>query len=237
MISIRNETEFKRLLDGLADDIIDAHVHYKLYKDLLKAIEDYPCVIRQSNTFWSMTLKAHLRMSSNMLSKAYDQENAALHLKNWLLTIKDNLDFFTEKNFRERKKDNPYVESLARDWRVPDIKELDDDIVSCSKGDPLVKILIFHRNNIHAHRGGKNTANATNISENFPLSFNDFEVLLKRAIELLNRYSVLFEACSYSTNAIGRDDYKYIFESVNTSVQNSDRLAEKLLRSYSDGQE
>jgi hypothetical protein len=236
MIPIQNEAEFKRLLDGLADDIIDANVHYKLYKDLLKAIDDYPTVVRQSNTFWSMTLKAHLATSINMLCKAFDQENKSLHLKSWLLTINDNLDFFTEKNFREREKDNPHLDSLTQDWHMPDIKELRNDIALCSNCDPLVNVLVIHRNNIHAHRSGKNTAHATNISENIPLSFTNFEVLLKRAVELLNRYSILFEACSYSTNAIGRDDYKYIFESVNINVKNTDRLTDDLLKRYSDGQ-
>lgn len=221
MIPLRDEAEFKRLLGGLANDIVDAHIHYRLYKDLQSAFIEFPLVLAQSNTFWGTTLESHKNTSLYMLTKAYDQENKALHLYSFLKTIKTNLTLFTEANFRERKKDNPYVDSLASGLRIPDLASLEKDISLCSNDDPLVKTLTVHRGNSIAHRNAKNTARCENISETHPLSLEDFETLLFRAIETLNKYSYLFEASTYSTKIIGADDYRYIFECVNSAVEQS----------------
>lgn len=221
MIPYQDESEFKRLLEGLASDVVDAHIHYKLYKDLHDAIEEFPNVVAQSNTFWTNTLKSHWNTSLNMLTRAYDQEPNALHLESFLKTIKSNTDLFSDDNFRERKKDNPYLESLANESRTPDLATVDADILLCSKNDPLVKTLIIYRGNAIAHRSAKNTAQGKIISDKYPMSWADFEVLLKRAIVILNKYSQLFEASSYSTGQIGADDFRYIFECVNEAIKQS----------------
>lgn len=221
MIPFRDENEFKRLLEGLANDIVDANIHYKLYKDLLSAIEEFPLVVAQSNTFWSTTLKSHLNLRLHMLTKAYDQNDRALHLLSFLETIKANLALFTEARFRDRKLDEPYVDSLASESRIPDLASLEKDISLCSTNDPLVKMLIIHRGDTIAHRNARHKARGTSISETHPLSWEGFEVLLARAIEVLNKYSRLFEAITYSTIPIGANDFRYIFECVNSEVEQS----------------
>lgn len=221
MIPFRDEAEFKRLLEGLANDIVDAHIHYRLYKDLKSALIEFPLVVAQSNTFWTTTLKSHLSTSLYMLTKAYDQQNKALHLYSFLQTIKTNSTLFTEANFRERKKNNPYLDSLASEIRIPDLASLEKDISLCSSDDPLVKTLTVHRGNSIAHRNAKNTASGISISETHPLSWEDFELLLARAIEVINKYSNLFEASTYSTKAIGANDFRYIFECVSSAVEQS----------------
>jgi hypothetical protein len=221
MIPFRDETEFKRLFEGLANDIVGAHIHNRLYKDLLSAIEEFTLVVAQSNTFWSITLKSHLSTSLYMLTKAYDQDDRALHLLSFLETIKANSALFTEAKFRERKKDNPYADNLASELRIPDFASLEKDIALCSKDDPLVKTLTVHRGNAIAHRNAKKTASGISISETYPLSWDDFELLLARAIEVINKYSILFEASSYSTKPVGAKDFRYIFECVNSAIEQS----------------
>lgn len=234
MIPFSDESEFKRLLEGLANDIVDAHVHYNLFKSLRNSLNDFPLVAAQSNTFWVTTLKSHLSTSLNMLTKAYDQNPNALHLFSFLQTIKTNLALFQEVNFRARKKDNPFVDSLASEPRVPDLSSLDQDISLCSDNDPLVKILVLHRGNALAHRNAKSTAKGKSISETHPLSWDDFETLLTRAIKVPNKYSQLFEASTYSTKPIGADDYQYIFECVNSAVEESRLKVERFLNSHND---
>lgn len=230
MILFGNENEFKRLLEGLSNDILDAHMHYNLYKDLNSSIKEFPLVVSQSNTFWSMTLKSHLNTSIHMLTKAYDQHSDALHLLSFLQTIKANPALFSEANFMERKKDNPYVESLAAESRVPELMDLEKDISLCSRENHLVNTLIIHRNSAIAHRNAINTAKAKNVSETHPLLWDDFETLLARAIKVLNKYSRLFEASIYSTRPVGADDFRYIFKRVNSAVEESRLRADNELR-------
>jgi hypothetical protein len=212
--TISDEVELERLLEGLAEDIIDAHVHYKMHNDLIKALNAAPVVARESNNFWHMTLSAHIRLSQAMMTRAYDQEHQSLHLKSWLMVIRDNPEMFSEANFRRRMKDNPFVDSLAAERRIPDPVQLEKDIALCSASDPLVNILICHRNNEGAHRSGKLTAKGEKINDMFPLTYVDFDILLARALDILHRYSTLFVATSYSTNVVGRKDFQSIFVAV-----------------------
>lgn len=212
---ISDDLELGRLLEGLAQDIVDAHIHYKMHNDLIEALKANPVALRESRTFWNTTISAHIRLSQATLTRAYDQEHQTLHLRNWLTLIGDNLEMFSEESFRKRMKDNPHVDSLAATYRIPDPEQLAADIALCSHTDPVVKILICHRNNEGSHRSGKLTAEGKRINDVFPLTYDDFETLLNRALEILHRYSILFAATSYSTNVLGRHDYKAIMQAMN----------------------
>lgn len=229
MKKITTDEEFSRLLIGLSNDIIDSHIHYKLYKDLIKANDLNYQVMAQSNTFWSITLKAHLATSINLLCKVYDTHRSALHLTRFLQTIQDNLNLCSEANFRKRKQGNPFINELLKEHSSPDIQVLKVDIHSCTKNDPLVKTLTILRGAIHAHRNAENTANAIDISNIHPQSFDDYEKLLERSLTILNRYSHLYEAATYSTKVIGHQDYKYIFNCIESKLKNDELAIENQL--------
>ena len=219
MISIKNSAEFERLLKGLSDDVLDAHIHYRLYQDIVEAISKHPLVAQQSNVFWTFTVQAHLNASVYALFRAYDQDTRSLNLRSWLSIIRANLNLFDETGFRERLKDNLYVASLARDSRKPDPAVLEEDIVACSSDDPLVKKLIIYRGSRIAHRNTKFLIVARDVSESQALTFKYLDPLLERARTILNRYSYLFAATVYSTKVVGHDDYEYIFKAVEEKVE------------------
>lgn len=232
MISIRNEDEFLRLLKALASDIINAHIHYKMYRDLLNAGNDYPNVIAQTNTFWSLTIDSHFTSSRHFLVRAYDQNKDALHLFSFLKTIEENLPLFDKTNFIARNRENPYVEDLANEDRIPNLKELSEDALLCSDTDPLVKTLTIHRGNLIAHRNAKNTARGRTLGETYSLTFGDYEELLNRAIMILNKYSRLFDASTYSSKIIGSDDFHYIFKCISEHLKSLDKLYEDELATF-----
>lgn len=164
-------------------------------------------------------MQAHLNACLLHLCRAFDQNQSALHLKSWLLTIKDNLALFDEPKFCERLKDNQFVDTLAKDPRRPDVATLDRDIESCSIEDPLVRNLNTYRGSLIAHKSARNVVNQKNIGDQHPLKYDDIETLLKRSDEILNRYSGLFSAHFYSTSIVGREDYRYIVECVEKAVE------------------
>lgn len=219
MINIKDSAEFERLLKALSDDVVDAHIHYQLYKELAEAIIKHPLVVKQSNIFWTFTLQAHLNSSVYALSRAYDQNTSSLHLRSWLSTIQTNLHLFDEDGFRERLKDNPYVASLAQDLRKPDASVLKEDIAASSNSDPLVKKLTIYRGSRIAHRNAKNLIAPQRVGDSQALTFEDLNMLLERAKTILNRYSYLFSASVYSTQVVGHDDYEYIFTCVEEKVE------------------
>jgi hypothetical protein len=221
MIEVTDSAEFKRLMKALASDIVNAHIHYQLFKDLNEYLRDHSLVASQSNTFWHFTLQAHLNTAIYTLCRIYDQNDTSLHLYNWLTTIRENLHLFDEDQFRERLRDNPFVDSSAQHPRKPPQEELDEDIRSCSNEDARVKALTVRRGSDIAHRSAKLVVADRSISEDYPLTYGDVDALLERARKVLNRYTDLFSAEVYSTKVIGDKDFQYVIDCVEAKVKES----------------
>jgi AbiU2 len=230
MIPVKDSTEFDDLLRALAHGIVHAHIHYQLYRELHQSLCDHPLVISQSHTFWQLTLKAHINTSMQILCRAYGQHAQALHLQSWLFTIREHLHLFDTKEFRQRLKDNPFVESLAQVPRKPDQAVLEEDIRLCSPDDPLVKTLIIHRNRHGAHTEAMNIIAKRHPYDAYPLTFGDFEALLARTKAILNRYSRLFAAMTYETQIIGHDDYQCILKCVEEMIPGDEEKIKALGR-------
>ncbi|MEF8746712.1 MAG: hypothetical protein V5B31_02385 [Candidatus Accumulibacter propinquus] len=217
--------EFAQLLQALSNDIVDAHIHWRMASDIAKALCDHPLVAAQSNTFWYLTHKAHVAAALQCLARAYDQEQSSLHLLSWLQIIRDNQPIFDVAEFRVRLQDNPFVESLAKSAERPDARTLEEDIARCHSTDPAVNLLVRYRGSRAAHRSKRLALKPQTASTN-DLADPDVEVLLDRAKTVFNRYSYMFSAATYSTSVVGRDDYKYIFSAVEAAVQRGRSLGE-----------
>jgi hypothetical protein len=214
-IAIQNSDQFHRLLFALVDELVDAQIHFNLYQDLVAAIPEYSTEFNQSNTFWSLTFSAHLDATVLRLCKAYDQygsDKPSLNLTSLLDTIDANLHLFDEPNFRERLKENPFVDSLAETNRRPDPVRLKQDKLSVSNSDPLVKKLTIWRNNFLAHRNPKHALDAKAFVGKYPLLISEIGTLLANGVAIVNRYSSLFVATSHSTGIVGRDDYLWLLK-------------------------
>lgn len=210
--------QFKGLIQGLSNDIVNAHINFKFWKELARALDQYPEVYAQSRAFWGHTHKAHLDASVLHLMRAFDQERGSLHLWGWLDKIRDNSQLFTTESFRQRLAENPHVDSLSAGSRTLDVEQLQRDIELCHSSDPLVKLLVRYRNVAIAHRNEYSAATGRDAMRGNSLSVPDYEALLKRAIDIFNRYCSLFDAQIYSTQVIGHDDYRSIFVAVRQYV-------------------
>ena len=212
------------MLTALLDDLVDAGFHFSLHQNLAKAIEEYATELAQSSTFWGLTLSAHMDAVLLRLCRAYDTyEHSALNLRNLLDTIEANLLIFDEPNFRQRLKGNAFVDSLAAELKPPDQAQLQRDIEVVSDSDPLVHKLVKWRNNYIAHRNSHFTLNPKKFDAQYPLLFAEIEVLIARALEIGNRYSLLFDATAHATLMVGRDDYLNVLKAVREHVEAYDR--------------
>lgn len=221
-IEIHDSDEFHRLLSALVGELVDAQIHFNLYKDLTADMPEYAVEFNQSWTFWSLTLSAQLDAVVHRLCKAYDQYgsgNPTVNLRNLLDTIDANQYLFDEPNFRERLKDNPFVDSLAATPRRPDPAQLQQDMRSVSDTDPLVKKLIIWRNNFYAHRSSAHALDAEAFASKYAISIPDIEALLANGVAIVNRYSDLFIATHHSTNIVGREDYRWLLNAARAALE------------------
>jgi AbiU2 len=218
-ITISDSAEFKRLLEALVGELIDARDHFRLHQNLDAAIPDYQVEFNQSPAFWSMTLSAHMDATLIRLCKAYDlyEGKPSLNLRNFLETIKANLDLFDEPTFRERLKNNAFVDSLAAHSRKPDTARLQKDLESVSNADPLVKKLTIWRHGYLAHRSRTSALNLKAFGEKNPILFSEIEALISNGLRIVNYYSDLFNATQHTS--LEAKDYKYLLDAVRRDLE------------------
>lgn len=219
-LKITNAEEFRSLLTALLDDLVDARFHFSLHQSLVKSIEEYGKEFEQSPTFWGLTFGAHIDAVMLRLCRAYDNyPQCALNLRNLLDTVKANLSIFDEPNFRQRLRGNNFVEALAAELEPPSLAQLQNDVEAASDSDPLVKKLTIWRNNYVAHRNSRFALKPEELAAQYPLSFVEIDVLLTRALEIGNRYSLLFDASAHATLMVGRDDYLNVLKAIREHVE------------------
>jgi HEPN superfamily AbiU2-like protein len=229
-IAIKNATEFHSLLTTLVGELTQAGDHFRLVRDLDAARGEFAQAFNQSQTFWYLTRRAHLDATLQRLCKAYDQHKTSLNLRNLLDTIEANLPVFDEAEFRERLKDNPFVDALAQDVRRPDAAQLraDKQLVS-QDTDARVKNLMMWRHLFVAHRDPGKVLKGVVLAEQYPLSFTAIQSLLDDGRTIVNRYSSLFIATTHAGSIVGHDDYLTILKAVQTDLEQQEaRLQEQL---------
>jgi len=218
-INISDSAEFKRLLEALIDELMDAQAHFKLHQDLEAATADYGAEFNQSPVFWTMTLEAHMDATLHRLCKAYDlyEGKPNLNLKNFLKTIEANLSLFDEANFRERLKESSYVDSLAAHPRSPDPALLQKDLESVSAADPLVNKLTIWRHNYFAHRSRNSALNPKAFTRENPFPLSEIETLIRNGLRIMNHYSDLFSATHHISHQT--KDYKNILDALRRDLE------------------
>lgn len=227
-IDVTDSAQFKRLLEALVDELIDARDYFRLHQNLnAAAIGDYQEEFNQSPAFWTSTLNAHMDATLLRLCKAYDlyEGKPSLNLRNFLETIHANLHFFDESDFRERLKDNPFVDSLAADPGRPDPAQLQKDLESVNSANPLVKKLTILRNNYFAHRSRSSALDPTGFAEQNPILFSEIEALIDNGLRIVNFYSSLFGATVHASLPI--KDYKYLLDAVRRDLKAQNAEFEK----------
>ena len=212
-ITIKSGDELNKLLDALATDIVDANIYYKLFAGLTNSFSDYSDERNLSNTFWWLTLRAIKEAFLLRLCRIFEQNSTSLNLVNLLDTIKTNRHYFQEPHFRERLKDNAFVESLAEGVVIPSVEELQADIAFASNKNPIVKKLVLWRMNVYAHTGAKTALGKfTDTLEENSISKEEIEQLLDQCFSISNKYMSLYKASSWSRQIVGHDDYLSLFK-------------------------
>jgi hypothetical protein len=207
------DIQFGALVRALAQDIVDAHIHWDQHNALQAQLEKWPQVQAEAWPFWGYTLSAHRRTTLAALARVFDQQENSLHLYAWLITIRDHLHLFGKHPVHQRPSDDPFAPMLTQGEAVPDPQQLECDIALCATTDSDVQALVRYRNNLLAHRGRKLSLQG-DAAQLPTLLYEQIDRLLDRARTLLNRYNYMFDASVFSMTPLGHDAVETVFECV-----------------------
>lgn len=220
-IPVKDSVELASLLKALVEDIRTCHEYLRLYRKLNEALKEYDTEFHQSPAFWGLTFGALHDAIGLRLCRIYDQDDSANHLHGLLLTIQKHPDLFEEPQFRTRLKDNPSVDYLAKHGTVPKSNDLDADLKLTSLKDAEVLLLYKWRNTIIAHSNAKVAKGTSNWPQTNPLPWKVIDDLVSRAFHIFNRYSLLFNAETYTPMLIGENDYQGLLHLVRLGLKKS----------------
>jgi hypothetical protein len=210
-----NSGEFDGLLERLAQDVTDAAIFRKLWKDLIESQQKYAHELIQSWTFWSLSIRANSEAALLRLCRIYAANDHALTLSSWLKAIKNNQRLFSEPL---------------------DLQEIGRHLELVSPDDSIVGKLIGLRNNFIAHISWRNVTEDLDMHKRFPLSSDEVDTLVGRATDILNRYSLLFKRTVWSTEIVGRNDFMDILKRVRRDLERQEaEIAEEYRRTTQTG--
>jgi hypothetical protein len=216
-IQVNSEEQFKGLLARVSNDTQRAGDYWRLLRCLENAVEEYGSVFDQNPAFWGFTFNALREVTLLYLARLYDKTLDSLNLESFLLTVKSCPEYFSEDAFRQRRQDSAHLESLVSVKRTVDLSTLEAEIASVSDKDPLVKRLRRFRNKYVAHLNPE-TVRVPMLASQAELTFNDVDVLLKRAARIVFDYNALYSGCILSAEVIGADDYKGLLVTVKNDL-------------------
>jgi len=196
---ISTEGELHAALHLLADDVQVAAIHHQLATDLSAAVPQFVRELNEARAFWSLTMYAHLSEVRTRLCRVYDQHPGAIGLSTWLAAASKLVPLDKV--------------ALAADQR------------EAGKTAPVVKKLIQLRNNVVAHTAGS-PVSRRELERAFGLTFEESDLLVKRAVRIVNDYGQRLLRNTWSTRIVGHDDYlsvlravKFHGEAIEASIQ------------------
>src|ERR1700693_1885409 len=146
-IPVSNDMELERIFRHIAGQANRASDYWYMLEQLEHGTEEYAMEMAQTQAFWGFVFSALRDAVLSSLCRLYDQDPRALSLGTFLRTIQTYRGHFSEDQFRERLREDAYIEELAADRSVVDSAALggEIDIVSATT-DPLVAKLERLRN-------------------------------------------------------------------------------------------
>jgi AbiU2 len=186
-LNMPSEADLITALRTLADDVQVAAIHHRLASDLSAAVPEFVRELNQASAFWSLTMYAHLSEVRTRLCRLYDQHRSALSLRTWLAAAAK-------------------LESLRQSSIASDLREVEAT-------DPVVKKVVKLRNNVVAHTAAT-PIDRRALEQAFGLTFAESDLLVHRAVSLVNTYGQRLMRQSWSTQIVGHDDYLTVLRAI-----------------------
>ena len=188
MTRTNQEKKFERYFEVLVSDLTNASHHSQLYWMISRLIkEEYYREVNQSRNFWALVLDSLETSSILALSRVYDQQNSAFHLKRFLDFIENNLHIFEREAFITRlKDDNRKWEALLDFNQKPSKERLDNDKKLIASKNCLVNQLTRLRSHVVAHTSEKLILGNPVLQD--PPTWDTFNKLLERGLGIINYY-------------------------------------------------
>ena len=213
-LKLETPDKFGDFLRVLSLELYWANFYYDIFKEINGYCKKHEEAMNFSPTFWSFTLRAHFQTTLLHLHRIYDQNKESFNLHRFLLTVRDNREIFDLAEVRRRRQTDPHAEDLIKSIGALDLVQLERDIEFSSRKNLKVENLKTWRDRVTFHKDERELFRQKPFEEDYPLLYCDVDELLKKAFEMLNRYSQYFDTTIFSLGCREWKDMEFVFESL-----------------------
>ena len=228
--------KLSKAIEILMHDIVYASIYNKLINELIECHKENTEVFNQSNTFWYLVFESIKESRMIRLCRICDTEIKSISIGNLLQAIKGCKCVFSKEEFRNRLKNNPFVESLSKYNREVNIEELDDEIKSFNDNQTVMKIRKW-RNNYIAHKGITEGLKDFRILSENELTFEDISSFINYSHKLINKYLNNLSAIAWSDKIVGDDDFKNLIKFASIGLEKYKMDIELEIKKYTEKEE
>lgn len=202
-----NELFFLDLLKRLTNEIININSNFKLYRHLIKRLEDRLDAMEYAPSFFNSVMEALFTDVIMGLSKLFEsKERSYGNIYTFLQFIEDNRSTFSLPRRLEREQNIGGLEDYIRESFLVEIEDkLAGNFKSLEEQTKRIKILMHWRDKYYAHNDKTYFLKPDLITTEMPLLYEDIEVLIDTATQILNDYSIRFDG-KFKINYISNYD-------------------------------
>ena len=209
LIQIKSEKDLENFFKAFAPEITNANIYYKFFTDLHNARKEHFEEIKESHTFWYLTLEAVRETYMHTLCRIFELNNKiGFNLENFLRIIKFNLNFFDEANFKKRCPNMDYLGTPA--------DKMSEYLKFVDKSNPLILSLKNWRDNIFMHKAiippiGKKALQ--------PIMEKELKELVNKALSIFNECHIQYNGNAWLGSYPTQDDYKNLFNLLHIGLE------------------
>jgi len=203
------ELEFKRIIEGLAGELISIdsklellfHMDKKLRKDALDELNISPA-------FFGLTIDSLKTDTIISLSRFFENKRQTQNIFHLLEFVHKNLSLFSQESFKNRTG----VTELLYPQQQITLKTVTQHKKELAEVNSILKNLHFWRNKRYAHLERQFFYEPLELTSKAPLRYTDLRRLIKLAGQILNTYLVAFEDRSNTFRATNLCDVDTVID-------------------------
>ncbi|MCG6162000.1 MULTISPECIES: hypothetical protein [Leptospira] len=224
MLKVENSKDIEKYINTLSSEIVQANIYLNYWIKVKKEVKKDRLTFTTYNTFWGYVLRGYFLSGLTFLYKFYElsEKSTNLNILNLLKTLRLNKEYFGKEYFLNRNPRRSQYKNLVDSRIIPSIESINADINKI-KNNSKIRNLIRWRNNALAHLSAKSIIQDIDIFQDSPLSGVDLITLSEEGLELINKYSDLYNALTSTNKPIGFEDIENLLY-----VLRKDRILKEL---------
>ena len=226
------QSKYERYYNSIIQEIINARMHFKLYKCLQESGKDYLKELNQAPGFFNFTIKAHLDAGLMHMFKVFKRQKDSITIEEFLDFVESNLELFSTEAFSKREAGSSYKKQIKNHCPVTP-QDVKNDRYKLDGFKQVIKNLMTWRDKKYAHIDKKFALGQIDISKDFPIKLTELEDITTNVADILNRYSRAYDSSTYIVDMVGTYGVDIVLGAIRLRLEEHRKQLEELKKGYS----